>query len=67
MNNVSQFALNLIQNNPNVSRNPLAKDYISVIQNGDDTAGQMLANNICATYGLTREQAVEQARKFFHI
>lgn len=67
MINIQQFAMNLLQNNPNVAKNPQAQEMIKVIQNGDSQRGQMIAENLCKTYGITKEDALEQAKRFFHI
>lgn len=65
MPNLKDFAINMISNNPRVSRNPQAQHMLQIIQNGDSKQGQQIAENICKTYGITPEQAVQQAKKFF--
>lgn len=67
MNNFNpmQFALNMIQRNPQIANNPRAQDMIKVIQSGDSARGQQLAENLCQTYGVTKEQAMNQAMQFF--
>jgi hypothetical protein len=67
MINIQQFAMNLLQNNPNIAKNPQAQEMLKVIQNGDSQRGQMIAENLCKTYGITKEDALAQAKKFFHI
>lgn len=67
MINIQQFAMNLLQNNPNVAKNPQAQEMLKVIQNGDSQRGQMIAENLCKTYGITKEDALTQAKRFFHI
>lgn len=42
MINIQQFAMNLLQNNPNVAKNPQAQEMLKVIQNGDSQRGQMI-------------------------
>lgn len=61
------FAMNLIQKNPQVANNPMAKQLIDVIQNGSDEQGRQIAENLCQTYGTTKEQALADAKKFFGI
>lgn len=63
----AKFAMQMIQNNPQVMNNPMAKEYLQIIQNGDSAKGQEVANNILKTYGMTKEQALGQAAQFFHI
>lgn len=67
MFNPAQFAMNMIKNNPQVMNNPMAQNYIGIIQSGDAQKGQQLAENICKTYGVTPQQAIQQARQFFNI
>lgn len=65
--NPMQFAMNMLQNNPQVMNNPQAQGLMQVIQSGDAAKGQQMAENLCKTYGVTPNQALEEARKFFHI
>lgn len=67
MMNPMQYAMNMIQQNPQIMNNPMAQNYISVIQSGDAQRGQQLAENICKSYGMTPQQALQKARQFFHI
>lgn len=67
MMNPVQYAMNMIQQNPQIMNNPMAQNYISVIQSGDAQRGQQLAENICKSYGMTPQQALQKARQFFHI
>lgn len=63
--NISQLVMQLMANNPRLANNPQAQQYLKVIQSGDSVAGQQLANNILQTYGLTKEQAIQQAMQGF--
>lgn len=65
--NPMQFAMNMLQNNPQVMNNPQAQGLMQVIQSGDAAKGQQMAENLCKTYGVTPDQALKEARKFFHI
>ena len=40
---------------------------IDVIRSGDAAKGQQIAKNLCDTYGVKPEDAISQARSFFHI
>lgn len=66
-NKMMQFAMNLIKRNPKVAKNPVAQQLIGVIQNGSEEQGQAIAENLCNSYGVTKEQALEDAKKFFGI
>ena len=65
--NPMQFAMNMLQNNPQIMNNPQAQGLMQVIQSGDAAKGQQMAENLCKTYGVTPDQALEEARKCFHI
>ncbi len=66
-NSMKDFALMMISRNPRVANNPQFKQMIDVIQNGNDTQGQQIAENICKTYGVSKEDAVADAKRFFGI
>lgn len=66
-NNIMGLALDIIQKNPALANNPNAREMIEVIRNGDTAKGQQIAKNLCDTYGVKPEDAISQARSFFHI
>ena len=66
-NKMIQFAMNLINRNPQVANNPMAQELIGVIQNGSEQQGETMAENLCKSYGVTKEQALADAKKFFGI
>lgn len=39
---------------------PWAQAAINAIMNGDAQTGQQIADNLCQSYGLTRDQALSQ-------
>lgn len=39
---------------------PWAQAAITAIMNGDAQTGQQIADNLCQSYGLTRDQAMNQ-------
>lgn len=59
------FAMNVLRQNPSISQNPRNQDLLQVIQSGDSTRGQQIAENLCKTYGMTPQQAVNMATDFF--
>lgn len=67
MPSMKDFALQMIQNNPNIANNPRAQEMIAIIQNGDAQKGQELAQNLCSTYGDSPDQAIAKAKKFFNL
>lgn len=62
-----QIALNMIGRSPQIKNNPNAQAYLQVIQDNDSSRGEQIANNICETYGVSKEQAVQMARQFFKL
>ena len=66
-NSMKDFALMMISRNPRVANNPQFKQMIDVIQNGNDEQGQQIAENICKTYGVSKEAALPDAKRFFGI
>lgn len=67
MFSMTDFALNMLANNPKIANNPQAQNYISVIRSGDSAKGAEIAKNICSSYGVTPEEGVAKAKNFFNI
>lgn len=64
--NLRELALNILASNPQLAHNPNAQSMIDVIRRGDAVEGQRIAQNLCDSYGITPEQAVNQAKNLFH-
>lgn len=63
---MNPFVAMLIQNamnSPMIRNNPNAQQWLQVVQSGDAKAGEQIAKNICASYGMTPEQATQQAQQ----
>lgn len=67
MMNMQNIAMNIIQRNPQIANNPNAQNLLNVIQSGDQKRGEEIANNLCETYGISREDALQKAKQFFNI
>lgn len=67
MNDITNFAMTLLSRNPQIANNPTAKNMIDVIQSGDSKKGQEIAQNLCDTYGVSKEDAIGRAKQFFNI
>lgn len=66
MNNMYGALANLLQNRfPNVANSPQGREFIRILNSGDVEAGKNMANNICQSYGVSREEAVNQSVNFF--
>lgn len=64
-NPIQMMLNNLIRQNPNLQQNPMTQEMIKVIQSGDAQRGEQIANNICQSYGMSREEAIQQAQQMF--
>lgn len=65
--NPMQSMLKMLTANPAIADNPQARSFIDVLQSGDSKRGEEIANNLLETYGMTKDQALAQAKQFFHI
>lgn len=65
MNSQYRKAIELLRTRPEVAGNPRAQEMLKVIQEGDDAKGEELANNLLRNYGITKEQGIEAAQRFF--
>lgn len=65
MIDIRAIALDILSKNPNVANNPRSQEMINVIKSGDNAKGEELARNLCASYGMTPEQAAEDAKRYF--
>lgn len=63
--NLRDMALSIIGRSPQVAQSPNARHMLGVVQSGDAKEGERIARNLCESYGVTPEQAMEQARRFF--
>lgn len=69
-NDKSMYSANgnkILKENPNIANNPNAQSMINVIQSGDEKKGQKIAENICKSMGVSKEDAIRQAEQFFHV
>ena len=61
------FVQQMMNQNPQVANNPLARELMGIIQSGDESRGQQIAENLCKTYGVNKNDAISQARKYFNL
>lgn len=59
------YATQVMQQNPNMTNNPLGKNFMSILQNGDEKKGEEMARNLCQSYGMSVEEAYNQAMRYF--
>lgn len=69
--NPMNLAVAALNANPKFKSKPMAQELLRCIQNNDQAAGIAMANNILQSYGLDKEQAVQQAQnglaQMFHL
>lgn len=65
MFNPMSFFMNAINRNPGITNNPMAQNMVQILQSGDAQKGQQMAENLCKTYGVSKEQATSMAMEFF--
>lgn len=46
-----------------INSDPTSKEYYDTLKRGDSKSGEALANKIMQQYGLTKEQAIQQAQE----
>lgn len=63
--NPMQLASMLMQKNPNLANNPMAQQAMQILMSGDATKGAEFAENLCRSYGITKEQALQMAKQQF--
>lgn len=57
-----EMMLNRIEASPQYASNPNAQAMVECIRSNDAQRGREIASNLCKTYGISPEQAVQQAR-----
>lgn len=68
MNNPAIDAiLNMAMNNPMLKSNPNAQSMLNVVRSGNAQQGQQIADNLCKSMGMTRDEALRQAKGFFNL
>lgn len=67
MTTIRDFALGLISRTPSVANNPNAQQMLNAIRENNVEQGSRIAENLCDSYGLTTEQAIKEAKRFFGI
>ena len=64
---MTDFALRQLEGRPEIANNPLAREWLEVIKSGDAQRGEEIARNLCDNSGVTVQQAMEEARKYFRL
>lgn len=64
---LAQMAMNKISSDPNLQKNPQARAFMDIMQRGDVAQGQQMARNLCQSFGVSEQEALQQAKSFFRI
>lgn len=64
-NQIVQFAKNLMSKNLNLSGSPMGQTFTNILNSGNASAGEELANNIISSMGISKEEAIKQAGSYF--
>lgn len=43
------------------------RNLVDVVRNNDTSRGEAIAMNLCNTMGKSKEEAIAEARQFFHV
>lgn len=62
--NIPPMVMNMLMNSPQAKNNPMAKQLIQILNSGDNAAGEEMAMNLCNTYGVSKEEAIQQAQQW---
>lgn len=62
---IQGYAINAIQNNPEVRDNPQYKEMIQAIMNNDSKTGIAIANKILQNSGISQGAAIDRAMQMF--
>lgn len=65
MPDIYDFAMNLLQKNPDKANSPLGRELMRVIESRDYTKGAKMGENILQTYGVSKEDAISFGKSFF--
>lgn len=67
INGIISALIGQAKSNPAIAGNPMAKGLIEVLESGDSARGEQIANNLLESYGVTRDEALSQAKGFFNL
>lgn len=60
MNGIQQFVQALMQENPGSEK----KEMLQAVLNNDTKKGEEIAMNLCNTYGVSKEQAIQMSQQW---
>lgn len=66
-NPLFNMAMNMLGSNPAIKNSPQGRELMDILQSNDSARGQKMAENLLKTYGISKEEALNQAKQFFNI
>lgn len=63
MPNIFDVVIQFMNKNPQITNTPMGKTFMEALQNRDSSKGEELANNLLESQGMTREQAMNEAKR----
>ena len=61
------YATYILSQNPRIQSTPQSQQLMQMLQNHDIQGIKQIATNICQVYGTTTQDALNQAKQYFHI
>lgn len=65
MNQLINLAMRELEKRPDLMANPVSREWMRVLREGDSRKGEEIARNILNENKVTIQQAMEQARRMF--
>lgn len=62
---MQQLVLKMAKSNPNIANDPQARGYIQALESGDEKKCEEIANNLCETFKVKQNEAVDYAKNVF--
>lgn len=62
MPNIYDWALSLLDSNPQVANTPMGQNFRDALLNRDSSKGQEMANNILESNGMTKDSALNDIK-----
>lgn len=67
MVSAQQFLQNILSNKSMIEKNPMAKNVVNMLNNGDSKGLEQMARNICKERGIDADEAYRNAVNNFGI
>lgn len=65
MNQLINRALRELESRPDLMANPMSREWVRILREGDSRRGEEVARNILSEHKVTVQQAIDHARRMF--